>query len=35
MGNLPAFRTQLQGVTENGEELHDRIIKEIGQVSNK
>ena len=34
MGNLPAFRTQLQALLEN-EESREQLLKEIGQVSNK
>ena len=34
MGNLPAFRTQLQALLEN-EESREQLLKEIGLVSNK
>ena len=34
MGNLPAFRTQLQALLEH-EESREQLLKEIGQVSNK
>lgn len=34
MGNLPAFRTQLQALLEN-EESREQLLKEIGQVSGK
>ena len=34
LGNLPAFRTQLQALLEN-EESREQLLKEIGQVSNK
>ncbi len=34
MGNLPAFRTQLQALLEN-EESREQLLKEIGQMSNK